>query len=606
MCGVVGIVGKRPAVPRLLDALKRLEYRGYDSAGVATVVDGAIQRRRAEGKLQVLADLVAADPIPGEVGIGHTRWATHGVPSERNAHPILGKHVAIVHNGIIENFAALKEELIGRGHRFDSDTDTEVAAFLLDEALEAGLAPEAAMRKVMNRLEGAFALAVLFADFPDVVAGARLGSPLAIGYGEGEMFVGSDALALAPFTNKITYLAEGDVAILTHDGARILDKTGALVERAIVRSEMTGALVGKGNHRHFMEKEMFEQPGVVGETLSAYLPASTRRITFPDLPFNLAAIDRLTLVACGTSFYAAQIAEYWIEKLSGVPVDIDIASEFRYREPPLSANGLSLFISQSGETVDTLWALRYAQTQPGLTAALVNVPGSSIAREVPLCLRTLAGVEIGVASTKCFTAQLTVLAAFAIAMGRATGKLTPEKEAELTQALVEVPARMSEVLSRELPRPLIKRLSEARDVLYFGRGTSYPLAMEGALKLKELSYIHAEGYASGEMKHGPIALIEEGLPVIVIAPSDQWFEKTASNLQEVAARRGMPIVITDRLGKEKLRHVAQHVIEMPDVHPFVAPLLYSLPVQRLAYDVAVAKGTDVDQPRNLAKSVVVE
>lgn len=606
MCGVVGIVGKRLAAPRLLDALKRLEYRGYDSAGVATVVDGVIQRRRAEGKLQVLADLVAADPIPGEVGIGHTRWATHGVPSERNAHPILGKHVAIVHNGIIENFAVLKAELIGRGHRFDSDTDTEVAAFLLDEALDAGLSPEAAMRKVMDRLEGAFALAVLFADFPDVIAGARLGSPLAIGYGEGEMFVGSDALALAPFTNQITYLAEGDVAILTHDGARILDKTGALVERAIVRSEMTGALVGKGNHRHFMEKEMFEQPGVVGETLSAYLPASTRRVTFPDLPFNLAAIDRLTMVACGTSFYAAQIAEYWIEKLSGVPVDIDIASEFRYREPPLSANGLSLFISQSGETVDTLWALRYAQTQPGLTAALVNVPGSSIAREVPLCLRTLAGVEICVASTKCFTAQLTVLAALAIAMGRATGKLSAEKEAELTQALVEVPARMSEVLSRELPRPLVKRLSEARDVLYFGRGTSYPLAMEGALKLKELSYIHAEGYASGEMKHGPIALIEEGVPVIVIAPSDQWFEKTASNLQEVAARRGMPIVITDRLGKEKLRHVAQHVIEMPDVHPFVAPLLYSLPVQRLAYDVAVAKGADVDQPRNLAKSVVVE
>lgn len=606
MCGVVGIVGKRPAAPRLLDALKRLEYRGYDSAGVATVVDHAIQRRRAEGKLQVLADLVTAEPIPGEVGVGHTRWATHGVPSERNAHPILGKHVAIVHNGIIENFATLKAELIGRGHRFDSDTDTEVAAFLLDEALEAGHSPEAAMRAVMDRLEGAFALAVLFADFPDVIAGARLGSPLAIGYGEGEMFVGSDALALAPFTNRITYLAEGDVAILTHDGARILDKTGALAERAIVRSEMTGALVGKGNHRHFMEKEMFEQPGVVGETLSAYLPASTRRVTFPDLPFNLAAIDRLTLVACGTSFYAAQIAEYWIEKLSGVPVDIDIASEFRYREPPLSANGLSLFISQSGETVDTLWALRYAQTQPGLTAALVNVPGSSIAREVPLCLRTLAGVEIGVASTKCFTAQLTVLAALAIAMGRATGKLSAEKEAELTQALVEVPARMSEVLSRELPRPLVKRLSEARDVLYFGRGTSYPLAMEGALKLKELSYIHAEGYASGEMKHGPIALIEEGVPVIVIAPSDQWFEKTASNLQEVAARRGMPIVITDRLGKEKLRHVAQHVIEMPDVHPFVAPLLYSLPVQRLAYDVAVAKGTDVDQPRNLAKSVVVE
>ena len=606
MCGVVGIVGKRPAAARLLDALKRLEYRGYDSAGVATVTDGVIQRRRAEGKLQVLADLVAAEPIPGEVGIGHTRWATHGVPSERNAHPILGKHVAIVHNGIIENFAALKDELIARGHRFDSDTDTEVAAFLLDEALEAGLGPEAAMRKVMDRLEGAFALAVLFADHPDVIAGARLGSPLAIGYGEGEMFVGSDALALAPFTNQITYLAEGDVAILSHGGARILDRSGALVERPIVRSEMTGALVGKGNHRHFMEKEMFEQPGVVGETLSAYLPASTRRVTFPDLPFNLAALDRLTMVACGTSFYAAQIAEYWIEKLSGVPVDIDIASEFRYREPPLSANGLSLFISQSGETVDTLWALRYAQTQPGLTAALVNVPGSSIAREVPLCLRTLAGVEIGVASTKCFTAQLTVLAALAIAMGRATGKLDAAKEAELTQALVEVPARMSEVLSRELPRSLVKRLSEARDVLYFGRGTSYPLAMEGALKLKELSYIHAEGYASGEMKHGPIALIEEGVPVIVIAPSDQWFEKTASNLQEVAARRGMPIVITDRLGKEKLRHIAQHVIEMPDVHPFVAPLLYSLPVQRLAYDVAVAKGTDVDQPRNLAKSVVVE
>jgi glucosamine--fructose-6-phosphate aminotransferase (isomerizing) len=607
MCGVVGILGRRRVAARLLEALKRLEYRGYDSAGVATVADGALHRRRAEGKLDRLAALIEDEPIPGQVGIGHTRWATHGVPSTRNAHPIAVGGVAVVHNGIIENFKELRAEATAFGARFDSDTDTEVVAHLLDHRLAAGDDPEAAMRAVLPRLQGAFAFAVLFRDHPGVIAGARLGSPLAFGWGEGEMFLGSDALALAPLTDRVSYLDEGDMVLLTADGARVFDRGHRLVDRPAVRTELGAALVGKGNHRHFMEKEIHEQPQVVAESIGAFLPASTRRLALPDLGFDLAGVQRLNLVACGTSHYAGMVAKYWIEDLARLPVTTDIASEFRYRRPPLAASDLSVFVSQSGETVDTLWALRHAKGEAGQVAALVNVPGSSIAREAGHALRTLAGIEIGVASTKCFTAQLAVFACLAVALGAARGTLASVHEAELTRALIGLPARMGEVLARRaIDRAIVERLTAARVVLYLGRGTSYPLALEGALKLKELSYIHAEGHAAGEMKHGPIALIEDGVPVIVVAPSDRWFEKTLGNVQEIAARRGVPIVVTDAAGTARLEGLAAHVIEMPAVDPFVAPLLYSLPIQLLAYDVAVAKGTDVDQPRNLAKSVVVE
>ncbi len=608
MCGIIGILGTEDATPRLLDGLRRLEYRGYDSAGIATLVGGKIDRRRAEGKLRNLDAVVAVHPLPGLVGIGHTRWATHGVANTNNAHPHMSERVALVHNGIIENFRPLRSELEAKGFSFTTETDTEVIVYLLTDLLNQGLSPKAAMVKGMQRLEGAFAIAVLVTGEEGLLMGARRGSPLAVGYGDGEMYLGSDALALGPLTRRIAYLEEGDIAILSRDSAELLNEAGEPVERRIQIAELSGAIVGKGNYKHFMEKEIHEQPATVGETLNGLVDAGTRGVVLPALPFDLATVDRVTLVACGTSYYAAMVAKYWIESLAQVPVELDIASEFRYRNGPILPGSLAIFVSQSGETVDTLAALRYAKAKGAHTAAVVNVPTSAMAREADVMLRTLAGPEIGVATTKAFTAQLSVLACFATALGRARGLISAEREAQITQALMEIPARLAEGLVKlpSLLTPIVEEVAEARDVLYLGRGLSYPLAMEGALKLKEISYIHAEGYAAGEMKHGPIALIDETVPVIALAPEDSWFEKTVSNLQEVAARRGRVIVFTTKRGAEHLRPIAAHVVEMPDIDPLVSPLLYALPVQMLAYYVAVRKGTDVDQPRNLAKSVTVE
>lgn len=608
MCGIIGILGTDLAAPRLLDGLRRLEYRGYDSAGIATLVNGQIDRRRAEGKLRNLDAVLAADPLPGIVGIGHTRWATHGVANTTNAHPHTSDRVALVHNGIIENFRPLRAELEAKGYSFDTETDTEVIVYLLTDLLKQGHSPKQAMVQGMQRLEGAFAIAVLVTGEDGLLMGARRGSPLAVGYGDGEMFLGSDALALGPLTRRIAYLEEGDIAILSRDSAEILNEKGETVERRIQIAELSGAIVGKGNYKHFMEKEIHEQPATVGETLNGLVDAGTRGVVLPALPFDLATVDRVTLVACGTSYYAAMVAKYWIESLAQVPVELDIASEFRYRNGPVLPGSLAVFVSQSGETVDTLAALRYAKAKGAHTAAVVNVPTSAMAREADVMLRTLAGPEIGVATTKAFTAQLSVLACFATALGRARGLISADREAQITQALMEIPARLAEGLVKlpSLLTPIVEEVAEARDVLYLGRGLSYPLAMEGALKLKEISYIHAEGYAAGEMKHGPIALIDETVPVIALAPEDSWFEKTVSNLQEVAARRGRVIVFTTKRGAEHLRPIAAHVVEMPDIDPLVSPLLYALPVQMLAYYVAVRKGTDVDQPRNLAKSVTVE
>lgn len=608
MCGIIGILGTEDAAPRLIDGLRRLEYRGYDSAGIATLVDGKLDRRRAEGKLRNLEQEVFKHPLPGLLGIGHTRWATHGVANTINAHPHMSERVALVHNGIIENFRPLRAELEAKGFRFETDTDTEVIVYLLTDLLNQGLSPKAAMVQGMQRLEGAFAIAVLVTGEEGLLMGARRGSPLAVGYGDGEMYLGSDALALGPLTRRIAYLEEGDIAILTRNSAEILNEKGETVERRIQITELSGAIVGKGNYKHFMEKEIHEQPATVGETLNGLVDAGTRGVVLPTLPFDLGSLDRVTLVACGTSYYAAMVAKYWIESLGQVPVELDIASEFRYRNGPVLPGSLAIFVSQSGETVDTLAALRYAKAKGAYTAAVVNVPTSAMAREADLVLRTLAGPEIGVATTKAFTAQLSVLACFATALGRARGVLSAEREAQITQALMEIPARLAEGLVK-LPSALtaiVEEVAEARDVLYLGRGLSYPLAMEGALKLKEISYIHAEGYAAGEMKHGPIALIDEAVPVIALAPEDSWFEKTVSNLQEVAARRGRVIVFTTKTGAEHLRPIAAHVVELPSIDPLVSPLLYALPVQLLAYYVAVRKGTDVDQPRNLAKSVTVE
>lgn len=608
MCGIIGINGQGAVAPRLVEGLQRLEYRGYDSAGIAIMDGGRILRRRAEGKLRNLVEVLDGSPIDGHLGIGHTRWATHGEPNERNAHPHANEHVAVVHNGIIENFRELRRDLEARGHAFSTDTDTETVVHLLTDMLDGGMDPEEAMVELMGRLDGAFALAVLFAQDQGLLMGARRGSPLAVGYGEGEMFLGSDALALAPLTQRIAYLEEGDIAVLRTDAARLLDERGHAVNRRIQLTELSGALVGKGNYRHFMEKEIHEQPTVVGDTLSALIPAIERRVVLPDLPFDLAALERVTLIGCGTSYYAGQVAKYWIEQLARVPVETDIASEFRYRAGPLGANNVVICISQSGETTDTLAALRYAKAEGCATAAVVNVPTSAMAREADVALPTMAGPEIGVASTKAFMTQLSVLACFATALARAKGRIDAEREAKITQSLMEIPARLSEVLHRlgEEMEPVVAAVAEARDVLFLGRGTSYPIALEGALKLKEISYIHAEGYAAGEMKHGPIALIDEHVPVVALAPSDLWFEKTASNLQEAAARRGRIIVFTDAKGAAKLSAIATHVVELPSVDPLVAPLLYTLPVQLLAYHVGVRKGTDVDQPRNLAKSVTVE
>jgi glucosamine--fructose-6-phosphate aminotransferase (isomerizing) len=607
MCGIVGMIGVRAAAPLLLDALRRLEYRGYDSAGMATLVDGRIARRRAQGKLDRLAQRLEDEPLAGTTGIGHTRWATHGAPNETNAHPHLSGGVAVVHNGIIENFQELRAELVARGHSFATQTDTEVVPHLIGSFLARGLPPKEAALAAVRRLKGAFALAMLFEGQDDLLIVARKGSPLAIGYGRGEMFVGSDALALAPLTERIQYLEEGDVAFLTRRGALILDAAGGEAARPIRRTALSGALIGKGNHRHFMEKEIFEQPAVLGDTLRSFADPATHRVALPALPFDLAEVPRLAAVACGTASYACLVAKYWFEGLAGLAVDWDIASEFRYREPPLLAGQAGLFVSQSGETADTLAAMRHLQAAGCRALAVVNVAESTLAREADGLLRTLAGPEIGVASTKAFTTQLATLACLALGAARARGRLAPEREAALTQALDELPARVLQVLEQDREvRAIAQELTTARDVLYLGRGTSYAIALEGALKLKEISYIHAEAYAAGELKHGPIALIDESVPVIVLAPRDGWFEKTASNLQEVVARGGKVVLLSDAAGVAALGDYAWKTVTLPAADPFVAPILYAVPVQLLAYHTAVLKGTDVDQPRNLAKSVTVE
>ena len=607
MCGIIGIIGKAPVTPLLVDALKRLEYRGYDSAGIATLVNGHIDRRRAEGKLVNLEARLAAEPLTGTIGIGHTRWATHGKPSERNAHPIATDRVAVVHNGIIENFQELKAEMEAEGRRFTSDTDTEVVAQLITSYLEWQMSPEQAMSMAMERLRGAFALAVLFSGRHDLLMGARRGSSLAVGYGDGAMYIGTDALALAPFTKKVSYLEDDDWVVLTQDGAKVYQGTTEVV-REVRQSGISGAMIGKGNHRHFMLKEIFEQPAVIGDTLHSYLNPATRTVTMPKLPVDWAKVSRLTMTACGTAFYACMIAKYWFEQLARLPVEVEVASELRYREPPMPRDGVCIAVSQSGETVDTLAAIRYAKANGQTILAVVNVPESAIARDSHAVLQTLAGPEIGVASTKAFTTQLTVLLCAAIAAGRARGTLSATEEARIGHALIELPALIDQALNLEGEYRGISEdiLAVARDVLYLGRGTSFPIALEGALKLKEISYIHAEGYAAGEMKHGPIALIDELVPVVVVAPSDSIFEKTASNFEQVKARGGRLVLISDAAGVARLGSQAAACVTLPTVDPVVSPILYTIPVQLLAYHTAVAKGTDVDQPRNLAKSVTVE
>ena len=608
MCGIVGIIGREPVAERLLQGLRRLEYRGYDSAGICTIVDGKLERRRAEGKLDNLARELAGHPLSGTVGIAHTRWATHGAPTLGNAHPHIVDGVALVHNGIIENFRPLREEMIAEGRIFESETDSEVVAHLVDHQLKQGKSPQEAVAAVLPRLHGAFAITILFRDFPDLMIGARMGAPLTVGYGEGETYLGSDALALAGLTQKIAYLEEGDWAIVSRDGASLFNRANEAVERPIVHSGASAARIEKGNHRHFMQKEIFEQPIVVAQTLQSYLRPYEQKVALPDIDWSFADVPRITIVACGTSYYAGMVAKYWFEQFARVPVELDIASEFRYREPVLEPGGLALFISQSGETADTLAALRHARSEGQRIAVVVNVPTSSMAREADLLLPTHAGPEVGVASTKAFTCQLAVLAALAAKVARDKGRLTEEEEREIVEHLSEAPAAMNAALAHdeEIQRiaPFIAR---ARDVLYLGRGIDYPMALEGALKLKEISYIHAEGYAAGEMKHGPIALIDDNVPVIVLAPSGPLFEKTVSNMQEVQARGGRVLLISDAEGLAAAtddRLVAS--LEMPKVHPLIAPLVYAIPIQLLAYHVAVAKGTDVDQPRNLAKSVTVE
>ena len=607
MCGIIGIVGKDQVADRLVDGLRRMEYRGYDSAGVCTVEAGELIRRRAEGKLNNLVVELARHPAPGTIGIAHTRWATHGAPTTNNAHPHATGEVALVHNGIIENFRSLREELIARGRTFESETDTEVVAHLVSEQVEAGLSPQDAVKAVLPRLRGAFALAIAFRSHPDILIGARLGSPLVVGYGDGETFLGSDALALAPLTQRVTYLEEGDWVVIDRDGARIFDVSNHPVTRAIVASGATAAAIEKGNFRHFMQKEIYEQPIVVAQTLRSYLRRYEQVVSLPQIDFDLASIRRVTIVACGTSYYAGMVAKYWFERFARLPVDIDVASEFRYRDPVLEAGGLAIFISQSGETADTLAALRHCKAAGQTIAVVVNVPTSTMAREADLLLPTHAGPEIGVASTKAFTCQLAVLAALAVHLAVRRGLLSREEEMEIVSQLDETPAALNAALAHDIDIAAIAPLiAPARDVLYMGRGPDYPLALEGALKLKEISYIHAEGYASGEMKHGPIALIDESVPVIVLAPSGPLFEKTVSNMQEVRARGGKIVLISDAEGLAEAGEGCLATIEMPKVHPLIAPLVYAVPVQLLAYHVALAKGTDVDQPRNLAKSVTVE
>jgi glucosamine--fructose-6-phosphate aminotransferase (isomerizing) len=608
MCGIVGILGRGPVADQLVDSLKRLEYRGYDSAGVATLEAGALARRRAEGKLKNLEARLRSAPLQGHLGIGHTRWATHGKPTENNAHPHATERVAVVHNGIIENFRELREALEKKGTVFTTETDTEIVVHLVDSYLAEGLDPVEAVKATLGQLRGAFALGFIFAGKDDLLIGARNGPPLAIGHGHGEMYLGSDAIALGPLTDTISYLEDGDWAVLTRDTVTVYDKTNTKVVREAFKHSATTSLVDKANYRHFMAKEIHEQPEVVGHTLARMVDMATERVALPvKLPFDFRDIQRVTITACGTASYAGFVAKYWLERFARLAVEVDVASEFRYREAPLRKGDLAIFISQSGETADTLAALRYAKEQGAHTLSVVNVPTSTIARESEMVLGTLAGPEIGVASTKAFTCQLMVLAALAIAAGRARGELSDDDEVKLVRGLIEVPRLMAAALTSE---PQIERLArdiaKSRDVLYLGRGTSYPLALEGALKLKEISYIHAEGYAAGELKHGPIALIDENMPVVVIAPFDRVFEKTVSNMQEVAARGGRIILMTDAKGAAEATIESLVTITIPDMAASFTPLVYAVPVQLLAYHTAVVMGTDVDQPRNLAKSVTVE
>jgi glucosamine--fructose-6-phosphate aminotransferase (isomerizing) len=608
MCGIVGILGREPVAEHLVEALKRLEYRGYDSAGIATVENGHLERRRAVGKIRNLESALDKAPLSGTSGIGHTRWATHGKPSEDNAHPHATPRLAVVHNGIIENFRELRDALIKSGVTFESETDTEVVAHLVTAEMRKGASPVDAVKAVLPKLRGAFALAFVFAGEDDLMIGARRGSPLAVGYGRGEMYLGSDAIALAPFTDTVSYLEDGDWAIVHRSGVEIRDADGLRVNRPVIKTTASAALIDKGNHRHFMAKEIHEQPEVVAHTLSHYIDMATERVVLPAaLPFDFAKIKRISMSACGTAYYASLIGKYWFERYARLPVEIDVASEFRYREAPLDEGNLAIVVSQSGETADTLASLRYAREHKQHALAIVNVTSSTIARESDVIMPTLAGPEIGVASTKAFTCQLAVLACLAIAAGRARGTLSEADERKLVHALIEVPRHMNTALALE---PEIERLSrdlaKSRDVLYLGRGTSYPLALEGALKLKEISYIHAEGYAAGELKHGPIALIDETMPVIVIAPHDAVFEKTVSNMQEVAARGGRIILVTDPKGALEAALSSVTTLTLPEMPSSVTPLVYAVPVQLLAYYTAVSLGTDVDQPRNLAKSVTVE
>ncbi len=610
MCGIIGIIGdgSRPVAPQLIEALKRLEYRGYDSAGVATLEQGTLARRRAEGKLKNLEAKLAREPLAGVIGIGHTRWATHGRPTENNAHPHATDRLAVVHNGIIENFGELRRELEGKGAKFATETDSEVIAHLVTDGIKNGLSPVDAVKAALPRLRGAFALAFLFAGEENLLIGARKGSPLAVGFGEGAMFLGSDAIALAPFTDTVSYLEDGDWVVVTRESAEVHDASGKVAERPVLKSQASVMLIDKGNHRHFMAKEIYEQPEVIGHTLAKYLDMTTERVALPmALPFDFRALKRISIAACGTAYYAGMVARYWFERFARLPVEVDIASEFRYREVPLDPGDLSIFVSQSGETADTLASLRYAREHRQHVLSVVNVPTSTIARESDIVMPTLAGPEIGVASTKAFTCQLAVLAALALAAGRARGVLAEDDEKRLARALIEIPRHLTDALALEPQiEQLARDLAKSRDVLYLGRGTSFPIALEGALKLKEISYIHAEGYAAGELKHGPIALIDETMPVIVIAPHDRVFDKTVSNMQEVAARGGRLILVTDAEGAAAAEGQPMATLILPTMPSTVAPLVYAVPVQLIAYHTAVIMGTDVDQPRNLAKSVTVE
>jgi glucosamine--fructose-6-phosphate aminotransferase (isomerizing) len=608
MCGIVGILGRAPVAEQLVDSLKRLEYRGYDSAGVATLEGDHLARRRAEGKLKNLEKRLRSEPLEGHTGIGHTRWATHGKPTEGNAHPHATENVAVVHNGIIENFRELREALEKRGAVFTTETDTEVVVHLVDEHLRSGLSPVEAVKKTLSEIRGAFALGFIFKGKNDLMIGARNGPPLAVGHGNGEMYLGSDAIALGPFTDTISYLEDGDWVVLTRSGATIYDKNNAITHRVAVKHIAATSLIDKANYRHFMAKEIHEQPEVVGHTLARYVDMTNERVALPkELPFDFRDIQRISITACGTASYAGFVAKYWFERLARIPVELDVASEFRYREAPLRKGDLAIFISQSGETADTLAALRYAKSQGLHTLSVVNVPTSTIARESETVMQTLAGPEIGVASTKAFTCQLMVLAALAVAAGKARDELSGTDEAKLVQGLIEIPRLISAALAIEPQiEKLARDIAKCRDVLYLGRGTSYPLALEGALKLKEISYIHAEGYAAGELKHGPIALIDETMPVVVIAPYDRVFEKTVSNMQEVAARGGNIILMTDAKGAAEATVDSLVTIVLPDMAATFSPMIYAIPVQLLAYHTAVVMGTDVDQPRNLAKSVTVE